>query len=486
MMRRLTIERTAVAILFLLLFGVSLRVPVDTDTWWHLRIGQTILTQGFVTADTLSHTMAGQPWVNHSWGAQVVMTLFWQAGLVGLAVYTALLATGGMVFVFLTCRGGTYLRAFAVVLGAATAAVFWSARPQMFSFFFSAMAVWLLLGELRKTGRRIWFYPLMMLVWANLHAGFSIGFILLALVIAGEALGNLFARGPREGLNRRGVGRLVVIGLVSLAAILINPRGVELLAVPFQTLGIGALQNFIQEWASPNFHERQSWPFLALLFGVLGAAGASKRRITWTEFLLVSGTAYLALTAARNIALFAVAATPVLTVHLDSLLTERGWVIQPLQRVTPRMGLVNAALIGLVALGVLGYAAGLFIDADEVRETLAEALPVQAVEALNAANPPGNLFNSYNWGGYLSLYAPGHPVFVDGRTDLYGDKLLTEGYYRTAIGAPGWQDTLAQYDIGVVLVEPETGLAWLLRDTPGWSVLYEDDLAVLFVADQPS
>ena len=485
-MRRLTIERTAVAVLFLLLFGVSLRVPVDTDTWWHLRVGQTILTQGFVTTDTLSHTMAGQPWTNHSWGAQVVMTTFWQAGLAGLAVYTALLATGGMAFVFLACRGNTYLRAFAVVLGAATAAVFWSARPQMFSFFFSAVAVWLLLGEVRQSGRRIWLYPVMMAVWGNLHAGFSIGFILLALVIAGEALGNVFAHGPRDGLNWRGVGRLIVVGLVSLAALLINPRGAELLLVPFQTLGIGALQNFIQEWASPNFHERQSWPFLALLFGVLGAAGASKRRLSWTEFLLVSGTAYLALAAARNIALFAVAATPVLTVHLDSLLAERGWVVRPLKTVTPRMGLVNAALIGVVALAVFGYGAGLFADSAKVRETLAKALPVEAVEALNAANPPGNLFNSYNWGGYLSLFAPDHPVFVDGRTDLYGDKLLTEGYYRTAIGAPGWQDTLARYGIGAVLVEPETGLAWALREAPGWRVLYEDDLAVLFVAEQPS
>ncbi|MBL8147511.1 MAG: hypothetical protein JNL34_14110, partial [Anaerolineae bacterium] len=73
MMRRLTIERTAVILLFLMLFGVSLRIPVDTDTWWHLRVGQTILQSGLVSSDTLSHTMAGQPWLNHSWAAQVVM-----------------------------------------------------------------------------------------------------------------------------------------------------------------------------------------------------------------------------------------------------------------------------------------------------------------------------------------------------------------------------------------------------------------------------
>lgn len=480
-MRRLTIERTAIILLFLMLFGAALRIPTDTDTWWHLRIGQSILQSGLVTTDTLSHTMAGQPWLNHSWGAQVVMAIFWQAGLAGLAVYTALLATGGLIFVFLTCRGNTYLRVFAIVLAAATASVFWSARPQMFSFFFSAVAVWLLWGEVRRTSRRIWVYPVMMAVWANLHAGFSIGFILLGLFIAGEALGNLFARGPREGVTWRGVGRLVLIGLVSLAAILINPRGADLLAVPFQTLGIGALQNFIQEWASPNFHERQSWPFLVLLFATLGAAGASPRRLTWTEFLPVTGTAFLALTGARNIALFAVVATPVLTLHLDSLLTARGWEVRPLTTASPRMALVNAVLIGVVSFVVLLYGVGLFINPDKVREAMALALPVEAVEALNETAPAGNLFNSYNWGGYLSYFAPEYPVFVDGRTDLYGDAFLTEQYYRTAVAAPGWQETLDRYGIGAALIEPESGLSYALRASGDWRATYEDDRAVLFV-----
>lgn len=482
-MRRLTIERTAVAVLFLLLFGISLRVPVDTDTWWHLRVGQTILQSGFVSSDTLSHTMAGQPWVNHSWGAQVLMTLFWGWGDAGLAVYTALLAAGGMAFIFMACRGSTYLRAFAVVLGAATAAVFWSARPQMFTFFFGAVAVWLLLSELRGHRGRIWAYPVLIGVWANLHAGFSVGFILLGLVVVGEALGNLFARGPRdEGLDWRGVGRLIVIGVLSAGAVLLNPAGAQLLLVPFQTLSISALQTSIQEWASPDFHQRQTWPFLMLLFATLGAVGASPRRISWTEFLLVAGTAFMALSGARNIALFAAAATPVLTAHADALLTARGWVLRPLQTVTLQMGAVNALLIGLMTLGVLGYGAGLFIDPGKVREAQGEYLPVAAVEALNDLAPAGKLFNSYNWGGYLTLFAPDYPVFVDGRTDLYGDAFLTSDYYRTAVGAPGWRDTLARYGIGAVLIEPQSGLAFALREEPGWRVAYEDELAVLFVA----
>lgn len=39
----LTIERLMLWILFILLFTMAVRVPVDTDTWWHLRSGDRIL-----------------------------------------------------------------------------------------------------------------------------------------------------------------------------------------------------------------------------------------------------------------------------------------------------------------------------------------------------------------------------------------------------------------------------------------------------------
>ena len=87
-----------------------------------------------IYSDPFSFTMRGQPWINHSWGSQIIMYGFWQlAGNFGLAIYTSLLATAGMYMVFRMSAGNVYLRGFALVIGAATAAVFWSARPQMLS-----------------------------------------------------------------------------------------------------------------------------------------------------------------------------------------------------------------------------------------------------------------------------------------------------------------------------------------------------------------
>ena len=77
-MRQLTIERTASIILFVLLFAMAARIPTDTDTWWHIRSGEHTLEHGMIYADPFSHTANGQPWINHSWGAQVIMALVWR------------------------------------------------------------------------------------------------------------------------------------------------------------------------------------------------------------------------------------------------------------------------------------------------------------------------------------------------------------------------------------------------------------------------
>lgn len=482
-MRRLTIERTMLVVLFAALFAIAARVPVDTDTWWHLRSGETILQHGFIRTDPFSFTMHGQPWIDHSWGAQIILYAIWNVGgYLGLSVYMAVLATAGMYFVYRMCQGSAYLRAFALVLGAATAAVFWSPRPQMLSFLLSAVVLFLLYQYKREKRDRLWLIPVIMGIWGNLHAGFSIGFIFLLGFIAGETLGNLFNPRGENVIPWRGVGKLALITLASAAALVVNPYGLQMLSVPFQTVSIGALQNFIQEWNSPNFHERQTWPFIFLLLAVLGAAGASRKRLDWTDFVLVSGTAFMGLMAGRNIAVFAVAATPVLTVHLNALLEERGWVIRPMKTTTRTMARLNLALVILALLVALAKTL-IVLDDKTVLPALEATLPVSAANYMRETQPPQPMFNSYNWGGYLMFALPDYPVFVDGRTDLYGDAFLSNEYLQTAIGAPGWRDTFARYGINTVIVEASSGLARTLREAPGWTLGYEDTLAVVFVRE---
>jgi len=67
--RGLTTERLMIAILFVLVFAMAVRVPTDTDTWWHIRSGEYILEQRAIPhSDPFSHTRFGEAWIDHSWG----------------------------------------------------------------------------------------------------------------------------------------------------------------------------------------------------------------------------------------------------------------------------------------------------------------------------------------------------------------------------------------------------------------------------------
>lgn len=491
---KLTIQRLMVAILFILVFAMAVRVPLDTDTWWHIRSGEYIVEHGTIPrTDPFSHTRGGEDWIDHSWGSQIAIhsvyhffggsTAPGDSGNIGLALYTAALATAGMALVYVMCEGNVYVRAFVVVLGAAAAAVFWSPRPQMFSFMFGALLLYLLHLYKRERIDRLWLIPLLILVWVNLHGGFAIGFIFLFGTIIGEIAGNLLDPEDAHRIAWTRLKHVVMITAVSIFAVVVNPNGLAMLSYPFRTVGIGVLQDFIQEWASPDFHQPQTWPFAFLLLSVLGAAGLSSRRIDWTDLVLVVGTGFLALSSGRNIAVFAIVATPVLSRHVNALLTDRGWQIRARRSVTPRMALLNWVLLVLVLLGAMMKIATA-LDARLVRDAQRERFPVELAEAITANPPPGKMFNSYNWGGYLMFAAPDVPVYVDGRTDLYDDAFLRQ-YLDIIFVRKGWAQALDDQEIGFVAIESDTVLATMLRTKPGvWTEqLFDEGRSSLFVRE---
>jgi hypothetical protein len=77
--------------------------------------------------------------------------------------------------------------------------------------------------------------------------------------------------------------------------------------------------------------------------------------------------------------------------------------------------------------------------------------------------------------------APQYPVFIDGRTDLYGEFLRT--YLDAALARDNWHEVLEAYDINLVVVEKGSGLDLAMQDAEGWSLEYTDNMAVIHVRD---
>ncbi|MGJ3238507.1 MAG: hypothetical protein ACFE0Q_07355 [Anaerolineae bacterium] len=480
-MRNLTIQRTSLIIVFLLLFTLALRVPIDTDTWWHLSSGAYTLNNGMIQGDPFSHTFADTPWINHSWGAQILLLGIWQlAGDTGLVLYTAGLAVTGMALLYQISAGNVYLRAFVLILGATTATIFWSARPQMLSFFFSTVILWLVYRYKRDEQDWLWGIIPLMWLWSNLHAGWSIGYLFLIAFIVGEVFNNVLGIASYT-LTWAGWRKLLIVTVLSIPLLALSPYGLDNLLVPFNTVNIDPLRAFIQEWQSPNFQGRETWAFIAMVMLLFMALWASELSFDWSGFFLLIGTLFLALLYARNIAVFAVVATPILTHHLDNALTTRNLILRHRRTVTRPIALLNLVLIVLVFLGVSAYAVSILLP-DNVSEAQAQALPVDAAAYLNTHDLPRELFNSYNWGGYLIFSAPDYPVFVDGRTDLYGD--FVTDYARLYFDQVDDLDvSLREYNINLILVEVSAPMVSALATSDEWALEYEDDLAMIWIRE---
>jgi hypothetical protein len=140
------------------------------------------------------------------------------------------------------------------------------------------------------------------------------------------------------------------------------------------------------------------------------------------------------------------------------------------------LNLLIVTTLALVAFGKLF----LVSSPAYVNREITRLYPVGALTWITQAQPVGNLFNEYNWGGYLVWTLRDYPVFVDGRTDLF-DQPLLETYQLTNAGGPGWQDRLDQFGVNLALVETGSGLARQLALNPAWENTYTDELAKVFV-----
>ncbi|MBC7222790.1 MAG: hypothetical protein H5T59_00685 [Anaerolineae bacterium] len=484
--RALGTEGLVWGVVFLALFAMAARVPLSPDLWWHLAAGRAMAEGGQVLrADIFSHTVAGKPWTDVYWLAQLAMYgLYRLGGLSALMVATALTVVLAFVPLARVLRGNLFVRAFALTLAAVVSAVTWVPRPQLATFAFLSLTLWLLGHQRRdRASRAHWALVPLFALWANLHGGFPAGTILIACVLAGDALERALRWATPETLPWRRMGDLALAGLAALGATCLNPHTYRVLLLPFQTVGMEVLRTLIQEWASPDFHRPEVLPFLVLLLATALAWGLSPRRPALRDLMGVSAFAYLALLAGRNISLAALVMAPTLAEH-GTLAWERlraaprfanlRW---PDAASPPRPAL-NAAVLGVLLVAAAGKAAYV---ATVTEEAVRGTYPVDALAFIRAERPPREMFNPYQWGGFcIWALHPDYPVFVDGRTDLYDDPFLRE-YLQVAWAQPGWQAVLDRHNVRFALVEAGSLLDRWLEWEPGWEAAYRDSLAAVWV-----
>jgi hypothetical protein len=473
MNRLLRTRNIFLAVVFLGLFALALRNVTDPDIWWHLKTGEYIAQHHSIPHyDPFSYTRGGEPWVAHEWLTDLLLyELLRTIGFGGLIVVFAVVLCGTFLLLYLRCGADVYIAGVAVHYAAWATEPVWGVRPQVISLLLTSL--WLLLLERSERNPKLlwWTLPLTLL-WVNLHAGFALGLTLSALFLVGELLEHMLGRSQLSAPRLRASALILLLDLLIVP---LSPNGMRMFSYPIETLRSAAMQNYITEWASPNFHHAEYWPFLLIVLCTFAILNWSRRQVRPRDVLLLLVSFYAGLCSIRMMPLFILIAVPLVCQRLGDWPTSHETVRPP--KVSAL--LLNAAIVLAVAI----FAGAHTVDVIQRQpQSEMQDFPARAVAFLQTRPRSGPIFNHYDWGGYLiwKLY-PSTRVFIDGRADLYGAKLLNQ-FADTYQLKDDWQQTLREWRIGTVLIPADSALATGLRNSPGWTVAYEDSQAIVLNA----
>jgi hypothetical protein len=447
-------------------------ILADPDTLWHVQTGKMILgTLSMPYADSWSHTFAGHPWMARDWLAQVILGAGFLAGdWPGVALVSWIAtALAVMVVAHALMRHTNPLMALLMGwLALTTVTTTILARPHIIAL--PAMALWTgwLVHAASTTRRPPWLALGVMVLWSNLHAGFTIGFVIAGMV-ALDAIWRTEAAG-----RTRAIAQWLLFGCGCLAASVVNPYGYAPLMINIQMFSGNEAMAYVDEWKVMRLHEHN---VLIVLYASLlvGSLFLDARRNIF-RIMLGAFIIYTSIKHERFVMLLAIippllaqdSAPLLLRMAFDRMklfqsddpLLKRGY-WKPLLATVP-VALAAVMVVRPIALPNL-----------KARDTALAAVPAEVRS--------GKVFNSYGLGGYLVSRSV--PTFIDGRTDQLFLGGFTDTVLKTILGndVEKLKSLMDRHGASWAFVDADTKEAHLLDQLAGWKRIYSDEHTNVYV-----
>jgi hypothetical protein len=478
---------------------------VPLDLFWQIRAGHDMLTHHqIIYSDPYSWTRHGAPWVVQEW---LTYTLFWKAyqagnGFGGIWLLQVVLVAGifALLYGVLTrLRQCHPLLAFLLVAGAATlTGPYLSPRPQLITYLFLITTMGLLFaaqsGRIREYA--LWALVPLYILWFNMHAGALVGVGLIALTAIGIGIERTITSptdSERPALTRQCL-LLVSVAVACFFTVLITPSRLNEIRVFLATINNSTAMSMVGEWRPLNFHEMigKASEILILLATLGFALSRERRRIA--EVLIALVFVHEAFQYTRNIPLFVFTIVVMSAPHIQSALVriyetaKNAWP-KPMNAVQPADLKAATTLFSLLFIALTLYRCGsTYKHINEAGFRAPNALtraadysfglnqvPESACRFMRREEFPSTMrmFNEYGYGGYLIFRLPNHPVFIDGRADVYFGKVLND-YYTLDTAPYDWQRVLAPYNVDLVFTDRSKPLTILFMNSPEWALVYVD------------
>ncbi len=480
---------------------------LDYDMWWQIAHGKYYLTHHTLKMDlsVFSWTPTDPTWIYNTCLGSIAIYLFYHfMGGFSLWLFQWLIF-GGIFLSFylflrlLNQRLDVNIVAIIAAIAIACSPTFRCYKPELFSpLLFCWMAFIFFSVKLNRKIFLFYLYPLIFALWVNLHGAFVVGLVFLALAFAGEILNRIFF--PRESFT---TGNLVHFGfafLLSIAATLLNPYGINYLISLFPTamsaMGsasyTGQYDRFIAAYTNLwPYLKGIKIPFLSFHFTAwimtlmfIAMTGLSinewvKKRLCDFTLLLISFALYWkGMDTSRASYFFPLAfffflfyllihrlkfrSIPAGATFFSLLFIAFLFIIIPW--VTIRQGIDNKWF----GAGIDNYA------------------PVKEVAFLKKHHLEGPIFNDYGIGGYLvwALY-PDYKVFIDPRGGLYRNQVFPDymEFTMKRINAEDIRRFREKYPFRIAIIHyRQMNLIFdFLKAGDDWRLLYFENVAAVLI-----
>ncbi len=483
----------------------GLRTVSDPDLPWQLASGRWIVQHHQIpSTDVFSYTATGAPWIYPAGAELIFYGVYALGGFALLSWLGALICVGT---VALLLRRGSVFTAAVAVLALPLIADRTVPRAEMFTVLLFA-AYLSLLWENFQTGRaRLWWLPVLMLAWVNLHLGFIAGLALIVGFFGLDIAELLFGRARRSAALQR-LKRAVPWYAATFAATLVNPWGWKLYdALIRQNRAMAAHAQIIAEWASAHWSRhgamasfsKQPIQFtITLVMLIVVTAGlAALLELQPGAAVLLAGALWATM---RYVRMEALTACIVILIGGSVLaaLAKRIAARVPSVRLRSAVGVaVCVAFAMLAVVRAYDYTSNHLYVASSSRTSFGAGLswwfPKAAADFVVQQNLPANVFNSFNEGGYV-VWALGqrYPDYMDGRSIPFG----AEGFERERVllGSPidsaEWQREAEKYNLNTIIVQLDSEeIAYeQLQDlcyAKNWKPVYLDEISMVLVRVTP-
>lgn len=446
----------------------------DPDIWWHLRNAETLLsTHHFIRFDAYSFTTRGLPWMNPEWLSEIPyylgFRLLGERGLFLVMLGAVELVIAGILLLCYRRSSDVKAAFLATWVAVLFAAINIGLRTILFGWLCFIIEM-LLLESFRRGRDHLWLLVPLFALWINLHGSWLIGVVFLFLFIVSGWVQFVWGSIQAARWTQQQKRKLLSVALACIAALLINPYGWRLVAYPFQlSFQHQLMVDFVEEWASVDFQTFYGKIVFAVVAAMFVFTLARRRPWPLHELLFSLVAFYSGLTHKRFLFLAGIVFCPILAVELKDA------VFAPYDPKRDKPIIAAAIMVGFLGFAILHVPSSASLRAAET-----PYFPVHALPTLEATCANQRVFNRFEWGGYLIWNARNIPVFFDSREDIFEHY----GVFADGVEAMHIHNSLGildRYRIGCVLLNSNDSLTYLLRNTPGWHLQFEDPIATLLV-----